>query len=339
MSKLHLLKQWFLKEKRDLPWRRARDPYATWIAEVMLQQTVASVVIPYFLRWMKELPDIESLATAPKEKVLKLWEGLGYYSRARNLMKGALYVKEHFQGRLPSDRVLLQTIPGIGPYTSAAIAAFSFGHKIAAVDANVARFISRFLALEDKSLFEQAATELLPDEAPEIVAEAMIEMGATICRKKPDCLTCPVQSSCKAFEQKRQHELPLPTKRTAITHLEKIVAVIFYKGKFLLKNPGEKGVMADLWEFPTDIIQNISVDYPLRVQKHTFTRFCVTLKPYLIQADDAISFPQRGYSWYSIEEMRHLAFSAGHKRILKELDDNFTHGSLAWMGRSRDTNL
>ncbi|MEI6531649.1 MAG: A/G-specific adenine glycosylase [Chlamydiota bacterium] len=318
---MKVLNDWFLKHKRDLPWRKKRDPYATWIAEVMLQQTGVLVVIPYFERWMKALPDIHSLAAAPKETVLKLWEGLGYYSRARNLLKGAIYIVEKFQGNIPSDRDLLQTIPGIGPYTSAAIATFSFGQKIAAVDANVARFISRFLALEDKSLFEQEATKLLPDKDPWIVAEAMIEMGATICRKKPDCLACPVQKSCLAFLQNRQYELPLPTKRAATTYLEKTVIIICFKDHFLLKNPEEKGVMADLWEFPTDIAYPECIRHNLPIQKHSFTRYSVTLTPYLIFPENINFLEQRGFSWYSIEQMKNLTFSAGHKRILNELEN------------------
>lgn len=336
---MDLLKNWFLKEKRELPWRKKRDPYATWVAEVMLQQTVASVVVPYFLRWMEELPTLEALASAPKEKVFKLWEGLGYYSRVRNLMKGAAFVLEKWGGKIPSDRSLLQTIPGIGPYTSAAIATFCFQQKVAAVDANVARFIARFLALEDKALYEKEATRLLPDQDPHIVAEALIEMGATVCRKKPDCQSCPVKHLCIAYAQNRQYELPLSAKRPSITHLEKTVAIIFHKGKFLVKNPESKGVMADLWEFPSDPSFYFNKSQPLSIQKHTFTRFSVTLKPYFMNADDVNSFPQTGFSWYSIEELKSLTFSAGHKRILKELDDYFAHGSLTWLGRTRDSDL
>ncbi len=318
---MKVLSDWFLKNKRALPWREKRDPYATWIAEVMLQQTGALVVIPYFERWMKALPDIESLAAAPKETVLKLWEGLGYYSRARNLLKGAAYIIENFQGKIPSDRALLQTIPGIGPYTSAAIAAFSFGLRIAAVDANVNRFISRFLTLENKALVEQEATKLLPDKDPSIVAEAMIEMGATICRKKPNCLECPVQKSCLAFLQKRQYELPLTSKRVAITYLKKTVTIVCFKDQFMLKNPEKEGIMADLWEFPSDFFHTEEIRYKLPIQKHSFTRYCVTLTPQLIFPEVIDFIDEREFSWYSLEKMKNLTFSAGHKRILKDLND------------------
>lgn len=305
----------------------------------MLQQTVAKVVIPYFERWMVALPDLSSLANASKEEVFKLWEGLGYYSRARNLMKGACYVMTHFDGQLPRERHLLQTIPGIGPYTSAAISAFSFGQKIAAVDANVARFISRYLALEDKTLLESAATELLPDEAPALVAEAMIEIGATICRKKPDCLNCPVQSSCKAFAEQRQHELPVAIKRAAITYLEKRVFILYHEGRFLLKEPSSTGVMADLFEFPTDLSLSLDEAASLTPQKHSFTRYQATLYPFFLAIKDVNSCPQRGFSWYSLTEMQKLTFSAGHKRILKELNDHFAYGSLPWVGGPRNTHI
>lgn len=338
MRNLLPLKPWFLEKKRDLPWRTRRDPYATWIAEVMLQQTVAQVVVPYFTRWLHSFPDIESLANASKEEVMKLWEGLGYYSRARNLMKGAQYVMEHFGGELPAARDLLLTIPGIGPYTSAAIAAFAFGERIAAVDANVARFVSRFEELDSPRLLEESATRLLPDNEPWIIAEAMIEMGATICRKKPDCPSCPVQSTCKAFASQRQHELPLPTKRAATTYLEKTILIPHYRDKFLLKNPKPHGVMADLWEFPeAPLICDYEESLPLTIQKHSFTRFVVTLKPALLFL--ANPFDQTGYSWYSLEEMSKLAFSSGHRRILKDLHDHFTHRNFTWMGRAGDSHL
>ena len=338
MRNLLPLQPWFLEKKRDLPWRTRRDPYATWIAEVMLQQTVAQVVVPYFTRWLEHLPDIESLAKASKEEVMKLWEGLGYYSRARNLLKGAQYVMAHFGGELPKTRDLLLTIPGIGPYTSAAIAAFAFGQKVAAVDANVARFISRFEEIEDKVLLEESATSLLPDHEPWITAEAMIEMGATICRKKPDCPSCPVQSACKAFASHRQYELPLPTKRAATTYLEKSILIPYHQSKFLLKNPHTRGVMADLWEFPeAPLTCTYEESLSLAPQKHSFTRFVVTLNPTVLFLVNP--FDQTGYSWYSLEDMEGLAFSSGHRRILRDLYDHFTHRSLARMGRARDPHL
>lgn len=281
----------------------------------MLQQTVASVVTGYFTRWLAAFPTLEALAEAPKDKVLKLWEGLGYYSRARNLLKGAQYVRDHFGGELPSDPLLLKTIPGIGDYTAAAIAAFAFHQKIAAIDANVNRFVSRYLAITDKKEIQEGAHKLLPDKEPWITAEAMIEIGATICRKKPDCLACPVQSSCEAFRQNRQHELPLLTKKAATTYLEKNVVITYAAGKFLLKNPAKSGVMADLWEFPSGDVPEDA--FPLTQQKHCYTRYSVTLRPFLKKIINP--FDLDDHSWYSLEEMQALAFSSGHRRILKEL--------------------
>lgn len=334
------LKEWFLKNRRPLPWRASKDPYAIWISEVMLQQTTAAAVIPYFERWMRELPTVESLAEAAPEKVMKLWEGLGYYSRARNLMKAASLIQEQ-GGELPKEPELLKKLPGIGDYTSSAIAAFAFQKKVAAIDGNVLRFLSRFLALEDdiadqatKRKFQIEANRLLPDKEPWLVAEAMIELGATVCRKKPDCLGCPVRTNCLAFKEEKQYSLPFSSKKQLLTLLDRTVIIVRWGDQFLLKEPSSKGLMADLWEFPyyegkepsfANILSVVpgltAADWqnkkPLASQKQYFTRFAVTLYPLLFSPLN--SFSQSGLSWYSIAETEKKTFSSGHRRIMEGL--------------------
>ena len=193
-----IVQHWFLQSQRSFPWREDRSPYSVWISEVMLQQTQARVVIDYYQRWMKKFPDIEHLARAPLEEVIKQWEGLGYYVRARNLHKAAQYLVEHHQGIFPSSRELLEKIPGIGPYTVGAILSFAFHQKAAAVDGNVIRVLTRLFAMQEevqtqssKKWLWKCAENLLPEKEPWILVEGLIELGATVCTLKPKCSQCP----------------------------------------------------------------------------------------------------------------------------------------------------
>ncbi|MCH9610551.1 MAG: Adenine DNA glycosylase [Chlamydiales bacterium] len=301
----------------------------------MLQQTQASVVIPYFERWMEAFPTIEALAKAPVEHVLKLWEGLGYYSRARNLHKGAKEIVS--LGGFPED---LQSISGIGPYTAGAIKSFAFHQKAAAVDGNVLRVMARYLGEEGeidkpavRKKLTQAVEDLLPNEEPWVVMEALIELGALVCQKKPKCSNCPLRSQCQSF----RHGLNLPNRspRVKITKLERTVAVIECDGYLLLKKGDPGRVMADLFEFPylegrrdpADFGRDLDYVGPLLVQKHSFTRYRVTLYPHHFVASS-----RKGEGWKKREEVGTLPFSSGHKRVYED----FTHREFARMGRSRD---
>jgi A/G-specific adenine glycosylase len=197
------LNSWFLENRRELPWRIDPTPYRVWISEVMLQQTRASVVIPYFERWMTLFPDVAALAAAPIERVIKTWEGLGYYSRARNLHRGAQQMVESFGGEVPSDREALMSIKGLGPYTIGAILSFGFQKRAAAVDGNVTRVLARYFSIEEnvgrqsvKRLIGEKAEAILDEREPWVTAEALIELGATVCTPKPFCELCPLQKSC-----------------------------------------------------------------------------------------------------------------------------------------------
>ena len=315
------LKNWFLENGRLLSFREDRTAYRVWVSEVMLQQTQASVVVPYFERWMEAFPTVEALASAPIEAVLKLWEGLGYYSRARNLHLGAKQIVA--LGGFPKD---LESIRGIGPYTAGAIRSFAFKEKAAAVDGNVLRVMARFLGEEgeiDKPSIRQKLTraveEFLPQEEPWIVMEALIELGALICQKKPKCTLCPLKNNCQAF----CHGLDLPnrSKRQKTIYLERTVAVIEAEGHLLLQK-GKKGqVMADLYEFPylegrcswQEFGSHLTLVKPLAIQKHSFTKYRVTLYPYFLKAS-----VRWGEGWKKREEVGKLPFSSGHKRVYED---------------------
>lgn len=337
------LKHWFLSEKRDLPWRNSPSPYAVWVSEVMLQQTQVSVVIPYFLRWMERFPTIVSLAAAPLDEIIKMWEGLGYYSRARNLHAGAQYIVEHYQGILPQDEEKLQKIKGLGPYTIGAILSFAFHKKKAAVDGNVLRVLARYYQIEEDiskpstiKKLRVLAENLLPDDESWIVNEGLIELGATICQKKARCHQCPLKSSCKAYINHTVDQLPIKSAGPKTEYLYRAVAIILHKGHYLIKRGKEGEIMHDLHEFPffettvdgfTDmqLEQAIWQKYgllvklvqPLSTVAHSFTRYQVKLNPVLFES--VKKTPIEGLDWISLVDLKRLAFSSGHRRILQQL--------------------
>jgi A/G-specific adenine glycosylase len=306
----------------------------------MLQQTRASVVVPYFLHWMERFPNVRALAKASVEEVIKAWEGLGYYSRARNLHKGAQQIVSQFEGKIPDSKEALETISGLGPYTIGAILSFGFQKLAAAVDGNVARVVSRYFAIEEnicslrvrKKIEEQALFIAKTQKQPWVTAEALIELGATICLPKPRCEVCPLETGCAGRRLGIAESLPIKNKEKEITHLTRIVAVVESQGRIFVRK-GEAGkVMADLYEFPyferfdsSDSICGLGkllgfdVEYvgQMREVVHTFTRYKARLFPYLLRT--AAPIPKEGAEWVSQERLLDLPFSAGHRKIALQL--------------------
>lgn len=332
------LNVWFEENKRSFPWRKNPTPYAVWISEVMLQQTRAQVVIPYFEKWMEKFPDVETLSKAPVEEVIKIWEGLGYYSRARNLHAGAKEIVEKFGGKIPSTREQLLQIRGLGPYTVAAILSFGFRKRAAPVDGNVLRVASRFFLVEEeieKSSTRKKIESLVEDKldpmSPWITGEALIELGATICLPKPRCAECPLLKECKAALQGNPERLPNKKVPIEATELIRGVAVIEAEGMVLVRKnrPGE--IMADLYEFPyfegVHLPREVSKEIEKMVGskiyrssklprvKHTFTRYRAILIPRHFQI--AKKSEVVGFEWRPVGELLSLPFSSGHRKILK----------------------
>ncbi|KAN0027355.1 hypothetical protein ACTFIV_006937 [Dictyostelium citrinum] len=248
------LEEWFLEYKRCLPWRENTTPYRVWISEVMLQQTQVSVVIPYFLRWMQKFPTITDLAHASEAVVMKAWEGLGYYSRARNLHTCAKIITDQYEGIIPTSEEALSALPGFGPYTVGAVRSFAFHQKSAAVDGNVIRVLSRYFASSQdcskRAYYEQLTLSILPDQNPWITMEGLIELGATVCKKTPNCSICPLQEKCQGYQTQTALEFPKKLKKAPITKLTRYVMVICYQDLVLVKQEKEKKVMSGLYEFP-----------------------------------------------------------------------------------------
>ncbi len=247
---------WYDARKRDLPWRRTRDPYAIWVSEVMLQQTRVETVIPYYERFLARFPTPSALAEAPVDDVLALWSGLGYYRRARLLQRGATAVAEG-GGALPSDRESLRAVPGIGPYTAGAIASIAFGEPVGLVDGNVARVLSRLLLLEDDmrgpgmKRAQTIADHLVAREAPGAWNQALMELGATVCTPRtPACLVCPVAARCGARAEGRQASLPVMSAKAKPTALRVQAVVASFRGEVLLGQRSGDRLFGGLWEPP-----------------------------------------------------------------------------------------
>jgi len=250
---------WYESEKRDLPWRQNRDPYRVWISEIMLQQTRVDTVIPFYNRFMEKFPTIKALAEADQQDVLKAWEGLGYYSRARNLQAAAKEVMTLHNGKMPAHPNLLGALKGIGPYTKGAISSIAFNIPEPAVDGNVMRVLSRILEVEDdialpktRKKFEALVRSLISQEEPSPFNQGLMELGALICTpQSPMCLFCPVQAHCRAFHSGRQHELPVKSKAKKKKSIRyAAVLVTNPNGHLLIEKRPPEGLLAGLWQFP-----------------------------------------------------------------------------------------
>ncbi len=248
------LNDWFLEHQRELPWRENKTPYRVWISEVMLQQTQVAVVIPYFNSWMQKFPTLAALAEASLEEVIKAWEGLGYYSRARNLHKAAQMVMKEFQGELPKTAEELDRLPGFGPYTIGAVLSFAFQKRAPAVDGNVVRVLSRFFASDkdcsQRQHYEELTLSVLTEKEPWVTMEGLIELGAKVCQRTPKCSECPLLEECQAYRQGKTEDFPIKRKRPATICLERQVAIIRCNDEILVRQEKEGKVMAGLYEFP-----------------------------------------------------------------------------------------
>lgn len=268
------LRSWFVTAARDLPWRRTRDPYGIWVAEVMLQQTQARTVVGYWERWMHDLPSVRHLASASPERVLKLWEGLGYYSRARNLKLAAQVICDRWGGEFPEDLKDLRELPGVGRYTAGAISSIAFGKPAPIVDGNVARVLARYFGIHEdirkRSTTEWlwSAAQVLVDEAfrqgferpvacsPKRTVtgdfnEALMELGAVLCTAaNPSCGACPVQSGCFAFANDSTSVLPKVSPRPKTVALRNAALLLEFGGRVLVHQRPDRGINGGFWEFP-----------------------------------------------------------------------------------------
>ena len=309
MSFAGLLLEWFAQNARELPWRSEQTPYRTWVSEIMLQQTQVATVIPYFEKWMARFPDIGSLANTSEQEILSVWEGLGYYSRARNLHRAASILKNEMGGKLPETPKELMQLPGIGPYTAAAIASIAFGVDVAAVDGNIRRVLARLFDVreparsrEGEKIIGAIAKKNLPQEQASSYNQALMDLGALICTPKdPDCEGCPIAEYCQAKALGVQNERPVKLPRKKPPHLTVTAAVIQRDGNVLLAQRPPHGLLGGMWEFPGGTLEEgdadleaclkreimeelgvtIQVGRSFGVYNHAYTHFRITLLAFL----------------------------------------------------------
>lgn len=251
---------WFDENRRELPWREShpRNPYHVWVSEIMLQQTRTETVKEYFCRWMEQFPTIKDLAQAPEEQVLRAWQGLGYYSRARNLHKAARQVMAEWDGRMPAEKKALAALPGIGPYTVGAILSMAFGQPTPAVDGNLLRVLARLYGVEEditgtkgKKTITALAEEAVPGNRPGDFNEAMMDLGAEVCiPKHPRCGECPLTDDCQALKENKTEKLPVRRPKAVQKELAAACALVCREKRYLLHKRPSKGMLASMWEFP-----------------------------------------------------------------------------------------
>ena len=256
--------KWYQEQEKILPWKQDKEPYHIWISEIMLQQTRIEAVKKYYTRFMKELPTIQHLAKVSDEKLLKLWEGLGYYNRARNLKKAAIQIEENYKGQMPTSYAELLNLSGIGEYTAGAIASISYQEKVPAVDGNVLRVVSRVLASKDdvlspetKKRITKKLLEIMPDESGDF-NEGLMELGEKICLPNtiPLCEKCPIQQFCIANKENLTNEIPVRIKKQKRKVEKRTVFIVKYKDEIAIRKREKTGILANLYEFPNVMRRN-----------------------------------------------------------------------------------
>ncbi len=332
------LLDWYSAHARELPWRTHPDPYAVWISEIMLQQTRVEMVIPYFQRWMEHFPSVFELAAAPRQDVLNLWEGLGYYARARNLHRAARVIIADHAGELPREAQALQTLPGIGRYTAAAIASIASGQDEAALDGNIRRVLSRVFNVVEPArstagerLLWQLAEDNLPSGFAGEYNQAIMDLGAAICTPaSPDCANCPVVDLCLARELSIEEQRPVKTPKTPIPHHTVAAAVIRRNGQVFIAQRPDDGLLGGMWEFPggktepgenldaclkREICEELGVDIevgdPFGVYEQAYTHFKITLHAFecLLNSGTPVAHEHTEIRWIKPAEL--VAFPMG----------------------------
>jgi len=336
---------WFRANARDLPWRRTRDPYAIWISEVMLQQTQVKTVIPYWGRWMKHLPTVHSLARASEERVVKLWEGLGYYSRARNLHKAARLIVNEHRAEFPRTFDAILALPGIGRYTAGAICSIAFDQPLPVLDGNVVRVLTRLFGISGNPK-ERRTNERLWQLASMLVSaaaseqsgcshlnQALMELGAVICLPQmPKCESCPLRRCCAALATDRVNRLPNLPARAPATHRHFIAFVINSNDRFLVRQRPDGIVNQRLWEFPNVEITNGGAAHPKSIAEkllgmrfasienlgaihHSITRYRIAVDVFRCTAQHKSKTGQ----WLTLEEVDQRALTSAHRKILAKI--------------------
>jgi len=367
-SLIYDLLNWYHKNARVLPWRATKDPYTIWVSEIMLQQTQVQTVIPYYERWMRVFPTLSNLAVSSEDKVLKLWEGLGYYSRARNLQKAAKKIMLEHGGQIPKNFDVLLTLPGIGRYTAGAITSIAFGLPYPVLDANVIRVLSRVYAMKEslalsstvKKLWD-LATQLiqscgrLSNKNPGDFNQALMELGATLCSpKKPSCLLCPLRKECLAWKTEDPENFPRKAPKKKAKKMDVAIGILWNRKKVLIQKRAPTGLWGGLWEFPggkvetgetpeEGLLREMREELGVKVkicQKrktilHAYTQFRVTLYPFdcILETGTPKNKAATELKWVSVDRLHAYAFPSANGKLIPHLIQN----PLEAIGRAGET--
>ncbi|RMH53256.1 MAG: A/G-specific adenine glycosylase [Bacteroidetes bacterium] len=340
---------WFDAVARDLPWRRTNDPYRIWISEIMLQQTRVDQAVPYYERFLAAFPTVHALAEADLDDVLRRWEGLGYYARARHLHRAARTIVERFGGRVPDTYDAIRTLPGIGPYTAAAVLSLAYGRSHAVLDGNVARVLARVFTVADdvkatatRRRLQTLADALIDPEQPGRFNEAMMELGATVCTPTaPRCSVCPLRPVCGAFAEGRPEAYPVTKKKAPVPHHDIAVGVLFNEaGEVLIQRRPEDAMLGGLWEFPggkrepneplhetcrrelhEELGIEVSVGERLCRIDHAYSHFKITLHAFrcALHAGTPTSRTGQPLHWVAVEALGDYAFPRANRRLIEHL--------------------
>jgi A/G-specific adenine glycosylase len=338
--------RWYKGHHRELPWRKTKDPYKIWISEVMLQQTTASAVVPYYEKWLDLFPDMKALSQSSQQEVLKAWEGLGYYQRAINLHQAARTMCRKNVCTIPDKYEDLIALPGVGPYIAAAVLSIAYGQPYPVLDANVRRVVMRLAGIHgqfsprtDKILFGRIKA-IFPARNGGDFNQAMMELGALVCKpRNPACLLCPVQRSCLAFQRGEQEVIPTPRKRSC-QKIETVVGVIRDGRRYLIQKRPPQGLLAGLWEFPggkrekgetlraalhrelrEELTAEVKIGRRLLTVRHAYTRFLVTLFAFECELISRPKFRKGSPRWVFLKAMKRYPFPSGSARIVRFLED------------------
>ncbi|MFQ5570821.1 MAG: A/G-specific adenine glycosylase [Rhodothermales bacterium] len=343
------LLDWFEQAKRDMPWRQTSDPYRIWISEVMLQQTRVDQAWPYYERFVAAFPTIGALASASLDDVLRLWEGLGYYSRARHLHRAARMVIDTYEGRFPDTYDSIRTLPGIGPYTAAAVLSIAFGLPHAVLDGNVIRVLSRVFTVEDdigaartRTRLQHLAGTLLDPERPGDFNQALMELGATVCTPtSPTCPTCPLHGVCGAFTVGSPEAYPVKKKKAPVPHYDIAAGLIFNdEGHLLIQRRPEDKMLGGLWEFPggkrepgesledtcrRELREELGIEVdildPLSPITHAYSHFKITLYAFRCRIRSGVPRPRNTvpFRWVAVSDLGTYAFPRANRRLIDAL--------------------
>ncbi|OLO28213.1 A/G-specific adenine glycosylase [Alkalihalophilus pseudofirmus] len=341
------LVNWFEEHKRDLPWRKTRDPYRIWVSEIMLQQTRVDTVIPYYNNFIQKFPTLQDLAFAEEQEILKAWEGLGYYSRVRNLQAAVREVAEEYGGKVPDTKEKISQLKGVGPYTAGAVLSIAYNKPEPAVDGNVMRVISRVLLIEEdigkvktRTIFERALSKMISKQKPSEFNQGLMELGALVCTpKSPGCLLCPVREYCRAYHAGKEKSLPIKEKKTKVKAKDMAAIVLRNNtGEVLIERRPETGLLAKLWQFPNietikdakqqheSLREYLKTEYAMTVEvgeivqkvEHVFSHLIWSISVYEGTILSEKPIDNDNIRWVNENSIESFPFPVSHQKIIAQ---------------------